>query len=120
MSRRGTYLPVRGPDSVTDTMTEAADPPHLPSYVRLANEIAVQFPQLSEDDAADAVAAHIRRFWDPRMRAGLHKHLAAGGADLLPISRAAATLLDSGSGRLGIHARRTPGKCAFSGIPHDY
>lgn len=38
---------------------------------RLANDIAVQFPHLSEDEAAEAIAAHIRTFWEPRMIAEL-------------------------------------------------
>lgn len=34
----------------------------------MANQIAGQFTYLSHDDAVDAVAGHIRKFWDPRMR----------------------------------------------------
>ncbi len=99
MSRLGTCRPGQGPGSVTDTAAETVDPSHLPSSVRLANEIAIQFPHLSEEDAASAVAAHIRRFWDPRMRDRLHQNLADGGEELLPIARAAAILLDSGGVR---------------------
>lgn len=82
--------------SAAETTTEADRQAHLPSYVRLLNEIAVQFPQLSDDEAAAAVAAHVRRYWDPRMRVDLHRHLAAGGTDLLPIALAAAVRLDAG------------------------
>jgi formate dehydrogenase subunit delta len=39
--------------------------------VRLANDIAAQFRHLPPDEAAADVANHIRRFWDPRMRAEL-------------------------------------------------
>ena len=39
--------------------------------VRLANDIAAQFRHLPPDEAAADVANHIRRFWDPRMRAAL-------------------------------------------------
>jgi formate dehydrogenase subunit delta len=39
--------------------------------IRLANDIAAQFRHRPEDEAAAEVAAHIRRFWDPRMRAEL-------------------------------------------------
>ncbi|MEO6821314.1 MAG: formate dehydrogenase subunit delta [Candidatus Nanopelagicales bacterium] len=81
---------------MADTVTEAARQAHLQSYVRYANEVAVQFPRLSDDDAAVAVAAHIRRYWDPSIRADLQEHLDAGGADLLPIALAAARLLHSG------------------------
>lgn len=74
-------------------VTEAERQAHLPPYVRLLNELAVQFPQLSAADAAAAVAAHVRRYWDPRMRADLQAHLEAGGDDLRPLARAAAVLL---------------------------
>jgi len=75
--------------------TEADRQARLPPYVRLINEISVQFPELSADDAATAVAAHVRRFWDPRLRSSLSTHLTEGGADLRPIARDAAILLQS-------------------------
>jgi formate dehydrogenase subunit delta len=78
---------------VPDTLTEADRQAHLPPAVRLANELARQFPQVPEEEAAATVAAHIRRYWDPRMRESLHRELDAGGADLLPVARAAAVLL---------------------------
>jgi len=55
------------------------------SYVRLANDIAVQFHHLPDDAAMSDVATHIRLFWDPRMRTQLLAHIAAGGADLDPL-----------------------------------
>jgi formate dehydrogenase subunit delta len=61
--------------------------------VRLANEIAVQFAHHPLDEAAPAVAAHMRTFWEPRMRTALLEHLAAGGAGLDPIALRAAELL---------------------------
>lgn len=79
-----------------DTLTEAARQAGLPPYARLVNELARQFPQLSDDEAATAVAAHVRRYWDPRMREQLQLDLAAGGSDLLPIAHAAAVLLRDG------------------------
>lgn len=66
-----------------------ATPPH----VRMANEIAVQFTHRPLDEAAQAVAAHMRTFWEPRMRTALLEHLAAGGAELDPIALRAAELL---------------------------
>jgi formate dehydrogenase subunit delta len=45
--------------------------------VRLANEIAAQFPHQPPDQAAAAIARHIRQFWDPRMQADLLHHAAA-------------------------------------------
>jgi formate dehydrogenase subunit delta len=61
--------------------------------VRMANQIAAQFRHLPEPAAAEALAGHLRTFWDPRMRAALGRHLADGGAGLDPEVRAAATLL---------------------------
>jgi formate dehydrogenase subunit delta len=77
-------------------LTEADRQAHLQPYVRLANEVAVQFPQLSDDEAAVAVAAHLRRYFEPRLRADLLAYLAAGGTDLLPIAHAAVVLLRDG------------------------
>jgi formate dehydrogenase subunit delta len=56
-----------------------------PPYVRLANEIAVQFRHRQTGEAAVAVADHLRSFWDPRMRAQLIAHVDAGGAGLDPL-----------------------------------
>jgi formate dehydrogenase subunit delta len=56
--------------------------------VKMANDIAAFFH--SEPDHAIAVAgvaAHIRRYWEPRMRRRIHGHLAAGGAGLDVLAR---------------------------------
>jgi len=39
------------------------------------------------------VSEHIRKFWDPRMRAGIFAHLDAGGAGLDPNVREAIEIL---------------------------
>jgi formate dehydrogenase subunit delta len=44
---------------------------HEQPVVRLANDIAAQFHHQPVPIAANAVAEHIRSFWDPRMRAQL-------------------------------------------------
>ena len=64
-----------------------------PPSVRLVNDIAAQFTHRPLDEAAEAIAAHVRAFWEPRMRTALLEHLAAGGAGLDPIARRAAELL---------------------------
>lgn len=56
-----------------------------PSYVRLANDVAVQFHHLAPEEGAAQVATHLRMFWDPRMRAQLLAHVAAGGNGLDPL-----------------------------------
>jgi formate dehydrogenase subunit delta len=57
---------------------------------RLGNDIARQFAHLPQDEAVTRIAAHIERFWDPRMRANLHALVRAGEADLDPRVVAAA------------------------------
>ena len=54
----------------------------------MANDIGDYFA--SGPDRAMAVAAialHIRRYWDPRMRRQIVAHLAAGGAGLGDLAR---------------------------------
>jgi len=60
-----------------------------PSEIRLATEIAAQFKHVPTEEGAAAIAGHVRRFWDPRMRREIVAHLASGGADLTPVARAA-------------------------------
>jgi formate dehydrogenase subunit delta len=61
--------------------------------VRMANQIATFFKTQPGNDAAERVAAHLRDFWDPRMRRQLQDHVAAGGAGLdEAVIRAAARL----------------------------
>ncbi len=58
--------------------------------IRMANQIARAFAAQSPEAAVASTAAHIRLFWDPRMRQGLRDILAAGGHDLDPMARQAA------------------------------
>ena len=60
---------------------------------RMANQIARFFASRPEADAIAGTEDHIVKFWDPRMRAALLMHLAAGGHDLSPIARKAAERL---------------------------
>lgn len=62
------------------------------TLTRMANQIARFFDSQPGDHAA-AVARHINDFWEPRMRARLLDHLAAGGAGLHPAVRDAARLI---------------------------
>ncbi|WP_320778319.1 formate dehydrogenase subunit delta [Streptomyces sp. CRN 30] len=64
-----------------------------PAHVRLANEIAAQFRHRDPAAAAEEIAAHIRAFWDPRMRALLVADAEAGRPGLDPLIRAVAALL---------------------------
>ena len=48
---------------------------------------------------AEIIAEHIRKFWDPRMRAAILAHLDAGGAGLDPNVRDAIATLKAPSAK---------------------
>lgn len=50
----------------------------------MVSDIVAQFAHRPPDDAAAAIAAHLVRFWDPRMRQRLVA-AAGGGADVDPV-----------------------------------
>jgi len=52
--------------------------------VYMANQIGKFFASQGETNAVTGIATHISQFWDPRMRAGILKHVADGGAGLDP------------------------------------
>jgi formate dehydrogenase subunit delta len=60
--------------------------------VRLAGDIADQFRHKPEELAAEAVANHIKMFWDPRMRVSLRAAHVGGELDDQIVARAAAIL----------------------------
>ncbi|MBE1547320.1 formate dehydrogenase subunit delta [Mycobacterium sp. OAS707] len=66
---------------------------NAPAEIRMINNIAAHFGYLHTDQAATAVADHIRRFWDPRMKQRLLLLVASDTTDLDPVSVAAAGLL---------------------------
>ncbi|MCC7321085.1 MAG: formate dehydrogenase subunit delta [Rubellimicrobium sp.] len=49
--------------------------------IRMANQIATFF-DTQPGDAAGSVADHLAKFWEPRMKAQLFAHAAAGGEGL--------------------------------------
>ena len=61
--------------------------------VDMINQIARNTAIQGEERAIAATADHVRKFWDPRMRAGLLAHLADGGVGLDDIARAASMKL---------------------------
>ncbi|MEU8223483.1 formate dehydrogenase subunit delta [Kribbella sp. NPDC048915] len=69
----------------------------VPPYVRLANEIARQFAHRAPDDAATAIANHVKAVWDPRMKRALIAHVDAGATDLDPAAALAARKLQASS-----------------------
>lgn len=52
--------------------------------VYMANQIGKFFETQGATKAVPGIAEHIRKFWDPRMRAAIFAHLDAGGAGLDP------------------------------------
>jgi formate dehydrogenase subunit delta len=60
--------------------------------VVMANQIAAFHRRQSGDKAPIEVAAHIERFWEPRMRDAAYAILAAGGEGLTDIAREALNL----------------------------
>jgi formate dehydrogenase subunit delta len=67
--------------------------------VYMANQIGKFFVSQGPDKAAAGIAEHIAKFWDPRMRATIIAHLAAGGAGLDPAVREAIDKLRSAQGK---------------------
>lgn len=60
---------------------------NIQTLIKMANQIGTFFePEVPVEVAADDTAAHIKRFWDPRMRRQLIAHVdAVGDAELLPV-----------------------------------
>jgi formate dehydrogenase subunit delta len=61
--------------------------------VYMANQIGKFFSSQGATVAVAGTAEHIRKFWDPRMRAAILRHLAAGGSGLDPVARQAVETL---------------------------
>jgi formate dehydrogenase subunit delta len=61
--------------------------------VRMANQIAAFFAAYPEEEAVASTAGHLKSFWDPRMRAELLAHVAAGGDGLSDLALKAARKL---------------------------
>jgi len=63
--------------------------------VYMANQIGKFFRSQGEQAAVKGTAEHLKKFWDPRMRASILQHLANGGEGLEPIAREAVEKLKS-------------------------
>ena len=61
----------------------------IEKLVMMANQIAAFFAVQGEERAVPQIAGHIEKFWDPRMRNAMAAHVAASGAGLNPLARAA-------------------------------
>ncbi len=59
----------------------------------MANQIGLFFKSQGEAAAPAAIADHLKKFWDPGMRADIVAHLDKGGAGLDPLVRSGIELL---------------------------
>jgi formate dehydrogenase subunit delta len=57
--------------------------------IYMANQIGKFFASQGADTAVAGTAEHIKKFWDPRMREAIFRHLEHGGDGLDPAVRAA-------------------------------
>ncbi len=64
--------------------------------VMMANQIGKFFAPQRDGDPSAAIAMHIRKFWDPRMRAAIVAHLDKGGEGLEDPVRQAVLRLKEG------------------------
>ena len=78
--------------------------------VMMANQIGKFFTPQREGDAVAAIADHLQKFWDPRMRAAIVAHLERGGEGLEgPVRQAVVRLKEAGQPRGVEHARDQKG-----------
>ncbi|WP_374306039.1 formate dehydrogenase subunit delta [Methylocella sp.] len=64
--------------------------------IYMANQIGKYFSTQKHIDPAKAIADHLAKYWDPRMRARIVAHLRAGGEGLDPEVARAVGLLARG------------------------
>lgn len=57
--------------------------------IYMANQIGKFFAGQGPEIAVSGTAEHIRKFWDPRMRDTIFRHVESGGAGLEPAVREA-------------------------------
>ncbi len=72
------------------------DRDHQAAVVRMGNDIARQLSYLGPEQAAHQLAAHILKFWEPRMLAQLVACRRRNDSDMDPLLLAASTHLSDG------------------------
>jgi formate dehydrogenase subunit delta len=71
----------------------------LDRLVMMANQIGKFFTPQRGSDAVAAIADHLQKFWDPRMRAAIVADVAAGGSGLDgPVRKAVGRLKEAKDG----------------------
>lgn len=71
----------------------------MDKLVMMANQIGKFHVSQRQGDPAAAIADHLRRFWDPGMRAAIVAHLERGGEGLDDAVRQAVRRLADGSAK---------------------
>jgi formate dehydrogenase subunit delta len=66
--------------------------------VTMANQIGTFFTSQGQGQAVSGTVTHLKKFWDPRMRAAIIAHLRAGGEGLRPEVRLAVETLAAEAG----------------------
>lgn len=67
---------------------------HIEPLVRMANDIGAYFATAdTQEEREQGVLSHIKRYWDPRMRARIIEHYHSGAAGLSGHVLAAIALL---------------------------
>ncbi|HXV31303.1 MAG TPA: formate dehydrogenase subunit delta [Sinorhizobium sp.] len=61
--------------------------------IHMANQIATFFQSQPANEAAQGVATHINKYWEPRMRRKLFEHIEQGGEGLSPLVLEAAAMI---------------------------
>jgi formate dehydrogenase subunit delta len=63
--------------------------------VKMANEIGRFYESMPDrDEAINSVTAHLKSFWEPRMRRQIIEYARTGDGELRPITRAAVLALE--------------------------
>jgi len=71
--------------------------------IYMANQIGKFFASQGPEQAVAGTADHIRKFWDPRMRAAIFAYLKAGGGGLDPFVRQAVERLAATESKEAMH-----------------
>lgn len=70
----------------------------LDHLVYMANQIARNFGTLAEQEAAQATADHILKYWDPRMKSRIIAHASDGGSELSDVAGLAVSIVGKQTG----------------------
>jgi formate dehydrogenase subunit delta len=66
----------------------------LHHLIKMANDIGGFFAQMPREEAISSTAAHIKNFWEPRMRRQLIDYAQRDGGDLQELVRVAVLKLE--------------------------